>query len=62
MSIQRQVIHIYIIVVGAVLLAVQKFHDYILACEALVEADAPLSVTRRGKHPEGRETVELLYL
>jgi hypothetical protein len=51
MSIQRQVIHIYIIVVGAVLLAVQKFHDYILARQALVEADAPLSVAGRGKHP-----------
>lgn len=62
MSIQRQVIHIYIIVVGAVLLAVQKFHDYILAREALVEADAPLSVAGRGKHPKGGEAIELFYL
>lgn len=46
MSIQRKVIHVYIIVVGAVLLTVYKFHDYILASKALFEFDSPFSVAR----------------
>lgn len=62
MPIQTQIVHIYIIVVWAVLLTVDEFHDHELACEALVEADGPFGVARHWLDPEHGETVELFKL
>jgi len=56
-SIQTQVIHIYIIVVGAVLHAVDEFHDEELAAYSLFEADTPLGVAWGGEYPENRQAI-----
>jgi hypothetical protein len=45
-SIQTQVIHVYIIVVGAVLLAVNQFQDHKLAGNPLLELNTPLCIAR----------------
>ena len=57
MTVQLKVIHIYIIVVGAVLYAVDQLHHYIFACEALFKSNTPLGVTRSREYPEDRQTV-----
>jgi len=58
--IQTEIIHIHIVIVSAVLYAVDQFEDHKFARETLLKFHSPIYEARRRKDPENRQTVEVL--
>lgn len=59
MPIEAEIVHVHIVVIGAVLYAVDHLQDHEFAGEALFEFHTPIYKARRRKDPKNRQAVEV---